>query len=89
MESPATIVLMDCKGGQSFDGLRDLPHVSTAVSDLDEQTAEERTRRLTEVLDAELQRRKQLLAGNASTTADATSGRTRRSSKRRRPDQDR
>jgi S-DNA-T family DNA segregation ATPase FtsK/SpoIIIE len=59
--SPAEVafVLADFKGGTAFDPLRDLPHVSAVMTDLDEEGA----RRGVESLTAELRRREAVLAG--------------------------
>ncbi|MGP6171393.1 FtsK/SpoIIIE domain-containing protein [Microbacterium sp. A204] len=51
-------VLADFKGGTAFDPLRDLPHVSAVMTDLDEEGA----RRGVESLTAELRRREAVLA---------------------------
>jgi len=52
-------VLADFKGGTAFDPLRDLPHVSAVMTDLDDEGA----RRGVESLTAELRRREAVLAG--------------------------
>lgn len=54
-----SFVLADFKGGTAFDPLRDLPHVSAVMTDLDEEGA----RRGVESLTAELRRREATLAG--------------------------
>ena len=51
------MVLVDYKGGATFDALDRLPHVSAVVSDLDERLAERALR----ALHAELRRRERLL----------------------------
>ncbi len=53
-----SFVLADFKGGTAFDPLRDLPHVSAVMTDLDEEGA----RRGVESLTAELRRREAVLA---------------------------
>ncbi|MFB7250362.1 FtsK/SpoIIIE domain-containing protein [Microbacterium sp. NPDC056234] len=52
-------VLADFKGGTAFDPLAGLPHVTTVLTDLDEDGA----RRGVESLTAELRRRERVLAG--------------------------
>jgi S-DNA-T family DNA segregation ATPase FtsK/SpoIIIE len=54
-----TFVLVDYKGGSTFDACADLPHVVGVVTDLDEHLANRALRSL----HAELRRREQLLRG--------------------------
>jgi S-DNA-T family DNA segregation ATPase FtsK/SpoIIIE len=62
-----SFILVDYKGGATFDALARLPHVSGVVTDLDDQLAE----RMLRSLHAELRRREELLraAGAADLTA--------------------
>lgn len=53
-----TLLLADFKGGMSFEGLRDLPHVCGVLTDLDDGAA----RRALESLRAEVRRRERMLA---------------------------
>ena len=62
-----TFVLVDYKGGSTFDACADLPHTVGLVTDLDDRLAE---RALTS-LDAEIRRRERLLRDVAADNLDA------------------
>lgn len=64
-------VLADFKGGTAFDPLRDLPHVSAVMTDLDDEGA----RRGVESLTAELRRREEVLAGLGARNITESGGR--------------
>ncbi|MGO2747424.1 FtsK/SpoIIIE domain-containing protein [Microbacterium sp.] len=64
-------VLADFKGGTAFDPLRDLPHVSAVMTDLDEEGA----RRGVESLTAELRRREAVLAALGARNIAESEGR--------------
>jgi S-DNA-T family DNA segregation ATPase FtsK/SpoIIIE len=61
-----SFVLMDYKGGSSFDACAQLPHVVGVVTDLDEHLADRALRSL----HAELRRREQLLRGLGAADLD-------------------
>lgn len=64
------LILMDFKGGATFPGFEDLPHVTANITDLTNE--EELVARAGEVIDGELQRRKEFLraAGNVKDIVD-------------------
>lgn len=62
-----TFVLIDYKGGSTFDACADLPHTVGVVTDLDDRLAE----RALSSLDAEIRRRERLLRAAAATDLDA------------------
>lgn len=62
-----TFVLIDYKGGSTFDACADLPHTVGVVTDLDDRLAE----RALSSLDAEIRRRERLLRAAAADDLDA------------------
>ena len=62
-----TFVLIDYKGGSTFDACADLPHTVGVVTDLDERLAE----RALVSLEAEIRRRERLLRGVGADEFDA------------------
>ncbi len=62
-----TFVLIDYKGGSTFDACADLPHTVGLVTDLDERLAE----RALVSLEAEVRRRERLLRGVGADEVDA------------------
>lgn len=62
-----TFLLIDYKGGSTFDACADLPHTVGVVTDLDDRLAE----RALVSLDAEVRRRERLLRGTGAEDLDA------------------